>query len=55
VESGPHAVARSIYDEQRTGDEVLSRPKKGKDASLTMRSRLPRNQLSDGDAFRMDT
>jgi hypothetical protein len=49
------AVARSIYDEQRAGDEVLSRPKKGKGASLTMRYRLPRNELSDGDAFRMET
>jgi hypothetical protein len=33
-----HAIARSIYDEQRAGNEVLSRSKKGKDASLTMRS-----------------
>jgi hypothetical protein len=49
------AVARSIYDEQRAGDEVLSRPKKGKGASLTMRYRLPRNELSDGDAFRVET
>jgi hypothetical protein len=36
VESAPHAVARSMYDEQRAGDEVLSRPK-GKGASLTMK------------------
>jgi hypothetical protein len=43
AESGFHAVAHSIYDEQRAGDEVLSRPKKGKGASLTMRYRLPRS------------
>jgi hypothetical protein len=34
---------------------VLSRSKKGKGASLTMRYGLPRNELSDGDAFRMET
>lgn len=55
VDSGFHADARSIYDEQRAVDEVLSRPKKDKGASLTMRYRLLRNQLTDGDAFRMET
>jgi len=44
-----------ICDEQRAGDDVLLRPKKGKGASLTMRYRLPRNWLSDGDAFGMET
>jgi hypothetical protein len=54
-ESGLHAIARSIYDEQRADDEVFSRPKKGRGASLTMRYRLPRNWLSDRDALRMET
>jgi hypothetical protein len=42
VDNGLHADARSTYDEQRAVDEVLSRPKKGKGASLTMRYRLLR-------------
>jgi hypothetical protein len=46
---------RATKLEFRAGDEVLSRPKKGKGASLTMRYRLPRNWLSDGDAFGMET
>jgi hypothetical protein len=36
-------ITSKLPDEQRAGDEVLSRPKKGKGASLTMRYRLPRN------------
>jgi 5-methylcytosine-specific restriction protein A len=31
-----------MYAEQRTGDEVVSRPPKGKGASLTIRYQLPR-------------
>jgi hypothetical protein len=38
-----------MYDEQKAGDEIVSRPAKGKGASLTIRYKLPRpheNQFS---------
>ena len=33
---------RIMYDEQRAGDQVLSKPPSGKGASVTIRYRLPR-------------
>jgi hypothetical protein len=33
----------ALYEEQRAGDVVVSRPPKGKGASLTIRYKLPRS------------
>lgn len=34
----------AMYAEQKAGDEVISRPPKGKGASLTIRYKLPRRR-----------
>jgi hypothetical protein len=44
-----------MYGEQVAGDEVLSRPPKGKGASLTIRYRLPRQQTSVPKPPRIET
>jgi hypothetical protein len=41
-----------MYDEQKAGDEVISRPPKGKGASLTIRYRLPRSATPISGALR---
>jgi hypothetical protein len=37
------SCCQAMYDEEKAGDEVISRPPKGKGASLTIRYRLPRS------------
>src|SRR5438105_3987583 len=47
---GPEArmpsCCEAMYDEQKAGDEIISRPPKGKGASLTIRYRLPRSAVT---------
>jgi len=43
-----------MYHEQKVGDEVISRPPKGKGASLTIRYRLPRSAMPVSEAPRWE-
>ena len=44
----------AMYHEQKAGDEVISRPPKGKGASLTIRYQLPRSATSISEAPRRE-
>ena len=48
------SCCQAMYNEQRTGDEIISRPPKGKGAALTIRYRAPRSATTAPEDLRRE-